>query len=355
MTILDNPAQFRSLDPADMLGRIRELPWQCERAWDAVSAFELPGDYANPDGVVVLGMGGSAIGGDLACALAAGESPAPAAVCRQYTLPAWVGPRTAVIASSNSGNTEETLTAFEEAVARGARVIALTTGGRLAARVKELGLPLLTFSYAAPPRAALGYSFISQVGLFQKLGLLGDKRHDVAESLRVMRQLQPTLDSSVIQIENPAKQLAAFLHDHFAVVYGAEHLEPVARRWRGQFAENSKSWAAWEELPELDHNAVVGYEYPAALRDRIAVVALTSTSYHLRNQVRVPATAGLLAQQDIPHQALQVPGESLLAQMLWAIHYGDFVSYYLAILNGVDPTPVDAIVYLKEQLARTSA
>lgn len=354
MTVLDDPARWRALDQADMLARIRELPVQCERAWEAVSAFDLPGEYADPDGVIVLGMGGSAIGGDLVGALAAGESPAPAAVCRRYTLPAWAGPRTAVIACSYSGHTEETLAAFEEAVARGARVIALTTGGRLAERARELGLPLLTFSYASPPRAALGYSFISLVGLCQKLGLLTDKRRDLTEALRAMRQLQPTLDPAVPQIENPAKQLAAFLYDRFAIIYGAEHLEPVARRWRGQFAENSKAWAAWEELPELDHNAVVGYEHPAALCDRIAVVLLTSTLYHPRVQVRAPATAGVLARRGIPHQVLSVQGESLLAQMLWTIHTGDFVSYYLALLNGADPTPVDAITYLKERLARTN-
>jgi len=350
--MLDDLNRFRKLDPGGMLERIRELPQQCERAWDAVRSFALPDGYANPDGVIVLGMGGSAIGGDLAGALAGTESPAPCLVCRDYVLPAWVGPRTVVIASSYSGNTEETLSAFEEAVARGARLIAITTGGRLAARAQELGLPLLTFSYPAQPRAALGYSFIFLVGLFQKLGLLADKQHDLDEALQALACLQPTLDAVVPQAENPARQLAASLYQHFIVVYGAGHLGPVARRWRGQFAENSKAWAAYEEWPELNHNAVVGYEHPAALRDDIAVVLLASTLYHPRVQVRVQVTADLLARQGIPHHMIQVPGESALAQMLWAIHYGDFVSYYLAMLYGADPSPVQSIVYLKERLAQ---
>jgi glucose/mannose-6-phosphate isomerase len=299
-------------------------------------------------------MGGSAIGGDLVETLARAESTVPSAVCRTYTLPAWVGSRTVVIASSYSGNTEETLAAFEEAVARGARPIALTTGGRLAARAQESGFPLLTFSYESQPRAALGYSLIYLVGLFQKLELLADKRHDLAEAVRVLTRLQPTIDAPVPQARNPAKQLAAFLCQHFAVVYGAEHLGPVARRWRTQFAENSKAWAAYEELPELNHNAVVGYEHPAALRDDVAVVLLTSTLYHPRVQVRSQVTADLLARQGVPHHTIQVQGESSLAQMLWAIHFGDFVSYYLAMLYGADPTPVKAIDYLKEQLARSN-
>ena len=355
MLNLDDPTRFRELDPGNMLDRIRELAQQCERAWDAVMAFALPESYADLDGVIVLGMGGSAIGGNLAGALARAESPVPCTVSRDYTLPAWAGPRTVVIASSYSGNTEETLSAFEEAVARGARLIVLTTGGRLAARAQELRLPLLTFSYESQPRAALGYSFISLVGLFQKLGLLTDKCHDLAEAMRAMRRLQPTIDAPVPQAENPAKQLAASLRQHFVVVYGAGHLGPVARRWRGQFAENSKAWAAYEELPELDHNAVVGYEHPVALRDDVAVVLLTSTLYHPRVQVRVQVTADLLARQGIPHHTIQVQAESPLAQMLWAIHYGDFATYYLAMLYGADPTPVKTILYLKEQLALSDA
>ncbi|MBU1878701.1 MAG: bifunctional phosphoglucose/phosphomannose isomerase [Chloroflexi bacterium] len=339
-------------DPEHMLDRIRELPQQCAQAWEAVQGVVLPEGYDHPDGVVVLGMGGSAIGGDLASALARPESPAPCVVCRDYTLPAWVGPRTVVIASSYSGNTEETLTAFEQAVDRGARLVVLTTGGTLLARALELGLPRLTFSYQAQPRATLGYSFIYLVGLFQKLGLLADKQHDMTEAQRVLEHLQPTVDITVPLTENPARQLAAFWRDHFVVVYGAEHLGPVARRWRGQVAENSKTWAAYEELPELDHNAVVGYEHPATLRDNVAVVLLNSTLYHPRIQVRVRATAELLARRQVTHQILQVQGESPLAQMLWAIHYGDFASYYLALLYGADPTPVEAIVYLKERLAQ---
>lgn len=352
---MDDLNRFRALDPAGMLDRIRELPQQCAQAWESVQTFALPADYVNPDGVIVLGMGGSAIGGDLAGALAGAESPVPCAVCRDYTLPAWAGPRTVVIASSYSGNTEETLSTFEEAVTRGARLIAITTGGKLAARAQELGLPLLSFSYPAQPRAALGYSFIFLVGLFQKLGLLAGKQHDLNEARQALARLQPTLDAAVPQAENPAKQLASFLHQRFVVVYGAGHLGPVARRWRGQFAENSKAWAAYEELPELNHNAVVGYEHPAALRDDIAVVLLASTLYHPRVQVRVQVTADLLARQGIPHHTLQVQGESALAQMLWAIHYGDFVSYYLAMLYGVDPSPVRSIAYLKEQLARAES
>jgi len=351
---LDDPNRFRKLDPDGMLDRIRELPQQCQRAWDAALDFELPDGYAGPDAVIVLGMGGSAIGGDLVRALAEVESAVPCAVCRDYTLPTRVGPRTAVIASSYSGNTEETLSAFEEAVARGARLIILTTGGKLAARARELGFPLLTFSYPAQPRAALGYSLVFLVGLFQKLGLLADKRHDLVEALQTLARLQFVIDAPVPQVENPAKQLAVFLQDRFGVVYGAGHLGPVARRWRTQIAENSKAWATYEELPELNHNAVVGYEHPASLRDDIAVVLLASTLYHPRVQVRALVTADLLAQKGIPHRTIQVQGESPLAQMLWAIHYGDFVSYYLAMLYGADPTPVKSIAYLKEQLARVT-
>jgi glucose/mannose-6-phosphate isomerase len=135
------------------------------------------------------------------------------------------------------------------------------------------------------------------------------------------------------------------------VIYGAAHLSQVARRWKCQFNENSKNWAFWDVLPELNHNTVCGYEFPRSPNPQMHVLMLASDLYHPRHRVRLEVTGEILDQQGITHETIHIGGERPLSQMLWAIHLGDYVTYYLAALNGVDPTPVRAISYLKERLS----
>ncbi|HID87308.1 MAG TPA: SIS domain-containing protein, partial [Anaerolineae bacterium] len=238
MINLDDLDLFKKLDPDGMLARIAELPQQCRDAWANVQALDLPEDYAQVDGVVIAGMGGSAIGGDLVRCLAEPECPVPILVSRDYTLPAFVGPKTLVIASSYSGNTEETLSAFAQARERGAKLLAITTGGKLARQAREWGVPLLTFSYQAQPRAALGHSFTLLLGVVGRLGLVSDPSADLEEAIVVMEALQGEINETVPTAQNPAKQLARKLYGHLPFVYGAGALSEVAHRWKTQFNEN---------------------------------------------------------------------------------------------------------------------
>ncbi|MFQ5811584.1 MAG: bifunctional phosphoglucose/phosphomannose isomerase [Anaerolineae bacterium] len=352
MIDLDNWALFHEIDPDDMLGRITELPQQCRDAWANVRSFELPSEYRQINKIVILGMGGSAIGGDLLRALAEPECALPIVTNRDYTVPAFVNADTLVIASSYSGNTEETLTAFQEARKRGAALLAITTDGKLAQRARELGVPLLTFHYQSQPRAALGYSLVSLIGVVQKLGLIGDKVADLEEAIAVMEALQGEMRETVPVTKNPAKQLAKRLYGHLPVVYGAGYLAEVAHRWKTQFNENAKAWSFFEPLPELNHNAVVGYQFPEELAERILVVMLISSLDHPRHKARFQVTQEILTRRGIAYETVEARGESPLVQMLSAIHFGDYVSYYLAMLYGVDPTPVKTINYLKERLAQ---
>jgi len=349
---LDNRVLFHEIDPDDMLSRIAELPQQCRHAWENVQSLELPPEYRQVNKIVVLGMGGSAIGGDLLRALAKPECAVPIVTNRDYTVPAFVNAETLVIASSYSGNTEETLAAFEEASKRGTSLLAITTGGKLAQRARELRLPLLTFHYKSQPRAALGYSLVSLIGVVQKLGFIGDKEADFEEAIVVMESLQEEIMETVPVTENPAKQLAKRLYGRLPVIYGAGYLAEVAHRWKTQFNENAKSWSFFEQLPELNHNAVVGYQFPEELAERILVVMLASSLDHPRNKARFHVTQDILTQRGIAYETVEARGESPLAQMLSAIHFGDYVSFYLAMLYEVDPTPVKTINYLKERLAQ---
>jgi len=351
MEELDNLSLFEELDPGDMLRRIAELPRQCRDAWAKVTSLELPDDDRLIRNVVVLGIGGSAIGGDLLRTMVASECPVPIAVNRDYTLPAFVGPETLAIVSSYSGNTEETLTTCELARLAGAKLVAFTTGGQVAALAREWDIPLFSYDYRSQPRAALGYSLIPLLGLLVRLGLVGDKAADVEEAAAMMERWQTEIRETVPFEENAAKQLAARLYGHLPVIYGSGYLSEVARRWKGQFNENAKHWGVFEQLPELNHNAVVGYDWPADLAEKIVVVMLRSALDHSRNQVRFDVTAEILAQKGVACETVHARGNSPLAQMLSAIHFGDYVSYYLAMLNRADPTPVETIAYLKGRLA----
>jgi len=349
---LNNWTLFRKTDPDDMLGHIAELPQQCRDAWANVQRLELPPEYRQVNKVVVLGMGGSAIGGDLLRVLAEPECAVPIVTNRDYTVPAFVNAATLVIACSYSGNTEETLMAFREISKRDAALLAITTDGKLAQQSRELRLPLLTFHYQSQPRAALGYSLVSLIGVMQKLGFIGDKSDDLEEAVTVMDTLQKETKGTVPVAENPAKQLAKRLCGRLPVIYGAGYLTEVAHRWKTQLNENAKAWSFFEQLPELNHNTVVGYEFPEELAKRILVVMLASSLDHPRNKTRFQVTQEILAKHGIAYETIEARGKSPFAQMLSAIHFGDYVSYYLAMLYQVDPTPVQVIDYLKERLAQ---
>lgn len=349
---LDDVQSLRGADPDGMWQRIVDLPAQLRDSWQLVSGFTLPADYADLDNVVILGMGGSAIGGDLARTLVAAEARVPIEVVRDYAIPAYVNHRTLVITSSYSGNTEETLAAFTLARVAGAKVVALTTGGEVFARCQEHGLPVFKFAYASQPRAALGYSLAPLLGVLRKAGVVGDQAGAIAEAAAVLDAQRAVIGPDAPESRNQAKHLARAVHGRLPVVYGAGLTAEVARRWKGQFNENGKSYAAYDVLPELDHNTVVGYEFPATLPEALVAIFLQPKQLHPRVTVRFQATQELLGRRGIPFHIVKSEGEGALAQMLSALYVGDWTSYYLAMLNEVDPTPVKAIDFLKEQIAK---
>ncbi len=354
MTIdLNSTTLYPTFDPGDMLQTIRDLPRQVRDAWQIAQAGALPADYAEIDRLVIGGMGGSAIGGDLLAGLMQRRGTVPVEVVRGYDLPAYLGGgRELFVASSKSGNTEETLSLLEQALEREMKVIAVTTGGKIGARVEELGLPVWTFSYEATPRASIGYSVALLLGLVSRLGVLPEVELALDEAVTELEALQPTLLPEVATESNPAKTLAQRLEGKLPVFFGSGFLMAVARRWKTQLNENAKSWAVWDELPELNHNSVVGFGLPKAVVPHLAVVGLRSNHDHPRVRVRWEVTQDLLTRNNLLAFEIYGQGDSPLAQLLTLIHFGDFVSYYVAALNGVDPTPVANIDYLKQQLAQ---
>ena len=354
MVDLDNASDYRQYDKSGMLNHLHGFPEQCQKAWEKVNRFELPREYSKVSSVVIAGMGGSAIGGDIVRRLALAESKVPVWVHRDYGLPAFVDENTLVIASSYSGNTEETLSAFTASLGIGARKLAITSGGKLEDLAGKEGIPTFLIEYQAPPRAAFPHSFIPLLGILQKLNLLADKSADMQESVDVLNNLSRDLIETTPLSSNPAKQLATRLRGRIAVIYGAEILSEIAQRWKGEFNENSKAWAFFESFPELNHNAAVGYEFPIEVKDKMLVLILHSSLLGPRNLLRYEATAKLLAKAGISYELIEARGQSALAQMLSLVLLGDYSSFYLAILNEVDPSSTDAINFVKQYLGQSS-
>lgn len=348
---LDDQASYDPIDKAGMGRLIRDLPAQCRRAWEKALQFKPPSDYSNIDKVVILGMGGSAIGGDLLKAAAETLAKPRIFIHRDYNLPEFVDSNTLVIASSYSGNTEETLSGFNQALGRDCRKLVFSTGGRLTALATEHNVPVFVIDHVSPPRAALGYSLMPLLAVMQNLGFLSSKSAEVESALNAMQKLNENWQESSPQDKNQAKKLALALYGKIPVIYSAGILTDVGRRWKTQINENSKSWAFFEVLPELNHNAVLGYSFPEELRGRMFVVFLRCPSIHSRTLLRYRVTGELLERRNIPHQYIDSDGTNPLKHVLGLVLLGDWVSYYLALLYGIDPSPVPEIDLLKQRLA----
>jgi glucose/mannose-6-phosphate isomerase len=351
--ILDEPKEFKNLDPLDMLGYINELPEQLQAAWD------LGHDYPTPEvdqvtRVVIAGMGGSAIGGDLLASYATPMAKVPIIVWRNYDLPGFASDgRTLVIASSHSGHTEETLSAFNRALERGATVMAVTTGGTLAEAATNAGAPVWRFEHDGQPRAAVGFSFGLLLAALNRMGFIEFDPEDVDETAASMHEQMGTIGAEVPVASNLAKRMAGQFMDRWPTIIGSEFLAPVARRWRTQIAEIPKAVAQFEELPEADHNMIEGVQHPESLFGPTMVVFLRSTLNHPRNLKRLEATRSTLMVEGFNTDILEAQGQSRLAHQWTSLHLGDYVAYYLAMAYGTDPTPVPIMQDLKQRLKET--
>jgi glucose/mannose-6-phosphate isomerase len=349
--VLDDAAAIARYDSEGMLGAIPRLADQLTDGWARTRSLDLPASHRNPPAVVVLGMGGSAIGADLVRAIYSDRLRVPLVTVRDYELPAFVRPPTLVVAASHSGATEETLSAVGQAISRGCPIAVISTGGPLLAAARKGGLPFLDYVGESQPRASVGSGMALLAGLLERAGCLDVGEEEFAEAAAAAREMAARCEPSVGTESNPAKQLAWSLVDRLPVIEAGGFLGPVARRWKTQLNENGKTTACWEELPEATHNAVVGYEQPESLHERTFVVLLASPDDHPRVALRRSLSTELMAERQVSHEVVAVGGQGRLAQAASAITLGDFVSAYLGILYGLDPTPVAAISYVKERLA----
>lgn len=351
MSRLDEPG-ILALDISGMLEHAEALGAELLKAWEQSESLELPPGAEHATGVVVAGMGGSATAGDYFAALCERSSEVPVAVVRGYELPQYVSDRTLVIISSYSGNTEETLSCYDDAWKRGSFMLATTTGGKIAERAEADGVPVHRITYQSAPRAALGHGLAPLLRVGQRLDFFhcGPDAVSNAAALHdslVTNQLGPEVPAA----RNPAKQLAEALHGRLPLILSASHLATVATRFKNQLAENGKALAAVDTMPEANHNLVVGLGTAPEVADSVALVTMESDLYDRRIERRFEVTRDLFEEAGVPVHRIVVEGANVLEQLIAGTAWGDFVSCYLALLHGVDPSPVPQIDRLKAALA----
>jgi glucose/mannose-6-phosphate isomerase len=350
MTVdLDDEAAVRATDRGGMLGAIGSLAQHCRDGYAAgLSARDLP-DLADVRSVVFCGMGGSAVAGDVLRSVFRDRLGIPIEVNRAPELPEHAGPHSLVFASSYSGNTSETLSAFREATKRGCRSIVVSSGGTITDEAGESGVPVVSVPGGFQPRAALGWISFAALGALEAAGLLPPLADDVAEAATVIEARAAVCRPGVPVAENEAKHLAQAIGERVPVVWGAEGIGAVAAaRWKTQMNENGKVPAWWSSMSELDHNEVVGWTEPFG--EAHAVIALRHEGEDAEIAARFPLSLQIAADAGADTQEVWAEGRSALARLLSLIALGDYASTYVAVRRELDPTPVDVIQRLKAAL-----
>lgn len=336
-------------DPAGSMKVLSSFPKQFEDALKSALSCELPNlEFKN---IVVAGMGGSAVGGDILRALLKHNSKVFVEVIRGYELPSWVDKDTLLLGVSYSGNTEETLSACESGLNRGAKAIFISSGGKLEEMAKSKGVFHFKVPAGLQPRGALAYLSVPLLVFMSKLNLVNFDK-DFEETLSVLQGLKEELSPEVPVSQNGAKELALWLKGSVPLIYGDENIGKVAAyRWKTQINENSKQPAYSCELPELNHNEIVGW-MSKEFKGVFKVVALRHSKENRRTSLRFNLTRNLIIDSIGGWREVEGKGKSEMAILYSLIYFGDFVSLYLAYLNGVDPTPVSIINRLKDEMSK---
>lgn len=351
MTVLDDAAALRAADPGGMLDSVASLPADVREGYEL--GRRTP-DLPSGDGVRSLafcGMGGSAIAGDVIGALLADRLPIPVSVVRAPELPAHCGPDTLVLASSYSGDTAETLSLFEQALGRGCRLLAITSGGELGRLAEGAGAACLRLPLGfVMPRAAFGYLALAPLGALEAIGLGRDLGPDLEEAVSALGRIVEACAPDVASSANPAKALALRMGERIPVIWGADGIAAVAAaRWKAEWNENAKLPAFSSALPELDHNEVVGWSDGQGRP--FVLVTLRHAGEHPEIAARFPPSIEIARSSGMDVEEVWAGGRSPLARLLELVLHGDLASTYVALVRGVDPSPIVAIARLKRALA----
>lgn len=352
MTNLDDLTEIEKIDRSNFAGLIESFPEQLEQGSKIASAFAFPRWKVSAiSNIVVAGLGGSAIAAELVKSYLNYQLKIPFLIVRHYQFPEFVSQKSLVIASSYSGDTEETLSAYQKAKKAKAKIVSIASGGKLSRLCQRDKLPQVAIPTGIPPRAALGYSFVSLLVLLGRMGLIHSDLQAIQRAIRFLKDFRQNFTPTAYGSDNLAKSLAKRLYGRIPVIYaGEDYFSAVALRWKQQICENAKVLSFCNAFPEFNHNELVGWGELENFREKLIVVILRDRGDHNRIQARMQIVDQILKKKKIEVIPVESRGKDVLTRILSLVHLGDWASYYLALLNEVDPTPVEVIDYLKKRL-----
>lgn len=355
-TILDNRSAITKLDSQNMLGSLEQVPEQVGSIFQESKKFEVPASYKKIGNVVIAGMGGSTLGSHIIKSLFFGSLSLPFEVVNGYHLPGHVNEETLVLISSYSGTTEETIASLKEAATKKANIIIFTSGGELKEQARLLNIPALIFSIThnpcGSPRMGLGYSIVGQMLILAKAGLIMFSKTDVEYVIQVLKKYNSLFGVDGETPNNIAKQIAQKILGRSVWFMGSEHLAGNAHVGANQMNENAKRFAGYFIISELNHHLLEGMMLPKSNPDNLAVVLLKSKLYDARIQKRYEITEQILKKNNILYSTYSLEEENLLGQVNEVLVFTSYLSYYSALLEGIDPTAIPFVDYFKEELKK---
>ena len=350
MINLDNPEEIKKLDPKDVLESTDLFLEQCKQIHSQIEDFSFPNNYQPIYNIVLTGMGGSALGAQVVYHLFKDQLKEPLHINNDYDLPAFVDTQTLVILSSYSGTTEEVFSCFEEAKKKGAKIVGLTTGGKLAPVLEQAGYPVIVIdpknNPSGQPRLGTGYAVFGVIDILRKLNLLEVDQNQINKALEYLAQSQESLKQA-------AKEMAPKILNYIPVIFAASHLVGSAHVLRNQFNETSKSFSTYSPLPELNHHLMEGLKNPS--EKKLMILMLSSDLYPEKLKIRVEVTKDVVKQNNIPLLEYKPSSSDKLAQCLEVLMFGGYLTFYLAMLYNQDPSLIPWVDYFKEQLASHSS
>lgn len=358
VNILDNLTKIKKLDSQNMLGSLQMLGNQVEQIYQEAQNLYLPVSYKTINNILVLGMGGSAIGAHVFKTVFSEELKVPVEIINNYNLPKFVNSKTLVIASSYSGSTEEVLVGIEQAKKLKAKIVCITAGGKLVSYAKKNKIPALVFSTknnpSNQPRMGLGYSIVGQMILLNKIGLLKINSQEIKKVIKVLSYYDGVFGTFTPSLDNLAKQLALFTNDSSIWYVASEHLSGNVHVASNQMNENAKRFGGYFILPELNHHLLEGIKNPQANKNNLLFVFFESKLYHLRNQKRYEITKQVLDKNNIQYFTYECQEKDKISQACEVLVFGSYVSFYSAMLQGIDPSPVPWVDFFKEAISHKS-
>jgi len=355
MSILDDTKKIKKIDKKNVLGSIEQLWSQCEQAWRETSQIKVPSNYKKVKNIVVNGMGGSALGAHIIQSLFSDRIKIPLEMINSYTLPRYVNKDTLYILSSYSGNTEEPLNTCKEALKRKAKILGITTGGKLVKFLRKNNLPAYIFSPqfnpSSQPRMGLGYSIFGQIGLLKQCGFLNIIKKESEEVFYTLKKLNNQFGIKIKRQKNPAKKIAQILKGKIPILIGSEHLVGNLHIIVNQINESAKNFSCYFPLPELNHHLMEGLTNPKNNSKNLIFVFIESNLYLKRIQLRYKITKEVLKKKNIEYVEFKAKEKTKILQSFEILLFGSYLSFYLSMLYKIDPSLIPWVEYFKKRLS----